>query len=75
MELEYHSESEDGHGAIREPTGSGARFWPSARAFEVGRKREAISLTPRLQPGDQEIGIDKEPFLTVFVGRRITRNR
>jgi hypothetical protein len=25
-------------------------------------------LAPRLQPGDKKTGIDKEPFLTVFVG-------
>ena len=32
------------------------------------RAREAISLAPRLQPGDRKPELDQEPFLTVFVG-------
>jgi predicted HTH transcriptional regulator len=30
-------------------------------------ERGAISVTPRLQPGDQQTAIDKEPVLTVFI--------
>jgi hypothetical protein len=41
---------------------------PVIRRFSdsAGGEREAISLAPRLQPGDNKKGIDKEPFLTVF---------
>jgi hypothetical protein len=37
-------------------------------------EREAISLAPRLQPGDSQTEIGKEPFLTVLVGTSM-RNR
>jgi hypothetical protein len=37
---------------------------------ERGGERKAISLAPRLQPGDSKPELTKEPFLTVFVGRK-----
>ncbi|HBB86486.1 MAG TPA: hypothetical protein DC047_02590 [Blastocatellia bacterium] len=42
-------------------------MWFAAFAESAVERREAISLAPRLQPGDNKTGIDDEPFLTVFV--------
>src|SRR6266849_4201781 len=52
------------------------RIFPQAKSNDQARERagskrgrEAMSLAPRLQPGDSKPGIEK-PFLTVFVGRK-----
>ena len=35
---------------------------------ETAMKRGAMSLAPRLQPGDKKTGLNKEPFLTDLAG-------